>query len=249
MNILSWPHLFLSALFFFSLDGQARPIPPLTGAVIDEAQVFSQAQKQYLEQTLQNYLQASGVQIQVAFLSSLDGDPIEDFSIRAVDEWKLGSAKEDKGLLILFALQERKSRIEVGQGLEGEITDILTGRLLRDIRPLMKEARYGEAVTFLLTELTANLEKPLVISPDKQSSFQPQATTKKSSLFVTLFKLFIFLLFILFYFLAPLLPFQSQRRSWGHSSGGWGGGGSSGGGSSWSGGGGGFSGGGSSSDW
>src|SRR5262249_5845924 len=64
-------------------------------------------------------------------IASLENEALEDYSMRVVESWKLGSAKRDDGLLMLIAVAERRARIEVGHGLEGAITDALSARVLR----------------------------------------------------------------------------------------------------------------------
>lgn len=96
-------------------------VPPLRQRVEDSAGILRPEQRQALEQSLADYEQRTGHQIAELTVPSLRGDPLEDFSIRVVEAWKLGDRKRDDGLLIVMALEERKVRIEVGYGLEGVV--------------------------------------------------------------------------------------------------------------------------------
>lgn len=66
-------------------------------------------------------------------LPSLEGEPLEDFTIHVMESWKLGNKDRDDGLLLFIAVAERKIRIEVGQGLEGEVTDAVSSRIISEI--------------------------------------------------------------------------------------------------------------------
>lgn len=93
----------------------AFQVPALTGPVMDETGTLSPAVLQKLSGLLQSTAQRGNVQLQVLVLSSLQGDVIEQASIKIVDQWKLGDAKKDNGVLFLIVPSERKMRIEVGQ--------------------------------------------------------------------------------------------------------------------------------------
>jgi uncharacterized protein len=69
----------------------------------------------------------------VVLLRGLEGDALEDVSMRAAEQWRLGDAKRDDGLLVLLAMKERSARVEVGYGLEGVVTDALASRVIRDV--------------------------------------------------------------------------------------------------------------------
>lgn len=108
-----------------------RAIPPLAGPVMDEAGILQRNQVAMLENELRAYPPA--LQLQIWVISSLQGEAIEALTIRAVEAWKLGTAKEDRGALVLISVGDRQMRIEVGQGLEGEIPDITAGRIIRQV--------------------------------------------------------------------------------------------------------------------
>lgn len=246
------PLIFLA--FSFLLPLPALEVPPLTGPVEDKASILSREEKQELEQFLLALDRQTGVQIAVLTIPSLEGESLEAFSIKTAETWALGQEGEDNGVLLLVALAERAIRIEVGYGLESELTDAKSGLIIRSVMaPRFREERYGqgiiEAVRNMAGIATGNEEilSEQVRNPD---------TDDNDDTFAGLAFFIIFALIMLsgfgkrggllrLLFLGSLLG--SGRRGGGFSGGGFGGGGFGGGG--FSGGGGGFGGGGASGGW
>lgn len=220
------------------------PVPRLTGPVVDQAKVLQPGEVQRLDQLSRAALAAEGGQgPQLAFLivPSLEGEPIEDYSIRVAEQWKLGTAAKDNGLLFVVSVQDRRMRIEVGGGLEGEITDAQSSRIIREIlTPAFRQGRYGDG-------LYAAAQTALAYTGVEVGSRSrgPQEGEKKGIPAVSL------LFFIIFAILFGLGG--GRRRGFWIGGpggfGGFGGGGFGGGGGGFRGGGGGFSGGGSSGSW
>jgi uncharacterized protein len=225
------------------------PIPALSGPVIDEAALLSADQRATLDQEIRSFLPS--VQLQVWTVTSLNNEPIESLSIRAVEKWKLGTGKQDNGVLILVSRDDRRMRIEVGQGLESVLPDALTGRIIDGImKPYFREGQYYEGITLAAREIhnRATGEYPTGDSPLAHAERAPRRVPGITAIIFA----FIILMLLSRTGLCPLLMLMGGRRrgffggsGWG--GGGWGGGGGGGGG--WSGGGGGFSGGGSSGNW
>lgn len=124
--------LIVLALLLVAGSAAALEPPALTGRVNDYAHLLPADRARALTDRLAAHEQKTGHQFVVLTIPSLEGDPLEDFSIRTVEKWKLGHAKVDDGLLLLVAQRERKVRIEVGYGLEGHITDALSSRIIRN---------------------------------------------------------------------------------------------------------------------
>jgi uncharacterized protein len=100
-----------------------------------------------IEQTLTTFEEQDSTQVAVLTIDSLQGDALEDFSIRTVEKWRIGQKGKDNGVLLLVVKADRKLRIEVGRGLEGVLTDLATGRIIDHvIRPLFKEGRFDEGI-------------------------------------------------------------------------------------------------------
>lgn len=124
--------LLAAAVLALALPAAALEVPYLSGRVVDEARLLDAASAQDLETTLKAFEQRTGRQVAVLTLPSLEGEVLEDFSIKVARTWKLGRAGRNDGVLILVARDDRKARIEVGYGNEGALTDAAAGRIIRD---------------------------------------------------------------------------------------------------------------------
>ena len=124
-----WPMLFiLLPLPVAALD---VPAPP-SRWVTDTAGLIDPAAAQALDQKLAAFEQQTGAQFIIYTLPSLNGDPVEDFTMRAAEKWKVGQKKYDNGLILFVFVKEKKIRVEVGYGLEGTITDAYSSRVIRE---------------------------------------------------------------------------------------------------------------------
>lgn len=140
---------FLGILFiFFSASASALDVPPPPEQyVTDRAGVLSASTIQLLNQYLYQYEKKTGSQVVVAVFSSLEGDSLEDFSIRLATAWKAGQEGKDNGVVFLVFIQDRAARIEVGYGLEGLLPDITARQILaRDVFPYFKQGKWDEGV-------------------------------------------------------------------------------------------------------
>lgn len=134
---------FLCCLFVSSASG--LDVPKYRGYVNDYANMISPQMEGKLERALQSFDLSDSTQIAILTLDSLEGDSLEDFSIRTVDKWKIGQKGKDNGVLLLVFKKDRKMRIEVGRGLEGVLTDLLSGRIIDGIiSPAFKAGQFDE---------------------------------------------------------------------------------------------------------
>jgi uncharacterized membrane protein YgcG len=129
---------------------QQKQFPAYTGHVNDFANILDQETKQKLELWLTNFENKTGAQIAVVTVTSLEGRPIEEYANELYRAWGIGAKTgehKDKGALLLVAVQDRKTRLEVGYGLEGDLPDGLAGEIIRRMRPGLQQGRYSEAMT------------------------------------------------------------------------------------------------------
>jgi uncharacterized protein len=125
----------------------ALEVPPLKGRVNDYAGMLSSATQQQLESSLRDLEQTDSTQIVVLIIPSLEGEVIEEFSIKVADQWKIGQKDFDNGAILLVAQKDRKLRIEVGYGLEGSLTDLMAGRIIRNaIVPQFKAGHFDQGI-------------------------------------------------------------------------------------------------------
>lgn len=142
-------------VWLVSVRAFALDVPPLRGHVNDVAGVLSPAEQSALEARLAAFEQQTKHQFALLTIQSLEGDAIEDFSMRVAEAWKLGDAKQDDGLILLVVVADRKVRIEVGYGLEGDIPDALAGRVIREvIAPRFRQGQHAQGVSEAFSVLT-----------------------------------------------------------------------------------------------
>ena len=219
-----------------------------TSPVHDQAQMLDDGTAEKLRRLLLKVHEKSGVQIGVLTVESLEGDPIEDASIRTAEVWKLGDRKTDSGVLLMIAKAERKIRIEVGQGLEGELTDLESREIIeRVMAPYFRQGRTSDGIAQGVLAVVSK------VAPTALDGENVVSTRRKRS--VQLNPFVILIVIVAWIILAAFSRRHGVSRvrpgGWGGGGfGGFGGGGSSGGfGGGFGGGGGGFSGGGSSGGW
>lgn len=127
----------------FALDtSKLKP----TGYVNDFAHALGGRGAQELEAYCANLEQATGAQMAIVTVDTLDGEPVEDAANRLYREWGIGKKGKDEGILILLAIKDHKSRVEIGYGLEPVISDGDAGGILRGIRPILQQGNYGGAL-------------------------------------------------------------------------------------------------------
>jgi uncharacterized protein len=115
--------------------------------VTDETRTLSAAERQALETKLADWEQRSGNQLVVLLVPSTKPEPIEAYSIRVADAWKIGRKGQDNGALFVVAKDDRRMRIEVGYGLEGVLTDVTSRRIIAEnVAPLFRENKFAAGV-------------------------------------------------------------------------------------------------------
>lgn len=123
---------FAAASMAAAADDGLQPIPPLTAHVTDLTGTLDAQQKQTLEGELAALEKAKGAQLGVLVVPTTQPEDIAQYGIRVADAWKLGRKDTDDGLILIVAKNDRRVRIEVGQGLEGAIPDAAAARVIRE---------------------------------------------------------------------------------------------------------------------
>lgn len=155
-------------LFCLLLATQAwgLDIPALRGHINDSAGLLSPGRAAALEQLLSDFERSDSTQIVVLTVPTLGGDNLEDFSIKVAESWRIGQQGIANGVILLVAKAERKVRIEVGRGLEGKLTDLVAGRIIRgDIAPRFKAGDFDGGITAGVTALVAVAKGEYKASP------------------------------------------------------------------------------------
>jgi uncharacterized protein len=247
----------LAASAVFGLDtSKLKP----TGYVNDFAHVLSPGGKQALENYCAELERATGTQMAIVLVDSLDGDPVDDVANTLYRQWGIGKKGKDEGILLFFAVKDHKDRAEIGYGTEPIITDGYAGGVLRGIRPILRQGNYAGAILAAADEIGEKIAQSKGVTLNVARPIRTERRApRQRSIPIPLIILGVFaILWIIGRFTGGgggtgfltglLLGSMMGRGSSGWSGGGFGGGGSSGGG--WGGFGGGDSGGGgASSDW
>ena len=147
------------------------PIPELQTRVTDLTQTLNADQQSHLEAKLAAFEQETGSQIAVLIVSSTQPEAIEQYSIRVVDSWKLGRKKQDDGVLLLVAKDDRKMRIEVGYGLEGVIPDVVAKRIIEEIMtPHFRQGDFYGGITKATEQMMRLIKGEQFPPPQKTQS-------------------------------------------------------------------------------
>ncbi|MBF0440876.1 MAG: TPM domain-containing protein [Oligoflexales bacterium] len=229
-------------------------VPELVGPVVDTADVLSEKTRVYLDQQLRELKKNTGTQIAVLTVKKLENETIEQYSIRVAEKWKLGDASSDRGVILLLSVEDKKVRIEVGQGLEGDLTDVYASRIIREkMVPLFREGDFNAGVISGIVYIISFTDPDYrLLSEDGKPFKKRRGSFSGAGLGLIPLIVLIFII-IAASGILPFFPGFSRRRIYGwhdrFGGGGFFGGGSGGGFGGFSGGGGGFSGGGASGGW
>jgi uncharacterized protein len=241
----------LLALVFFLLASSsfALEVPPgPEGRVTDLTRTLTRDEIERLDRKLAAFERETTNQIAVLLIPSLEGDSLEDYSIRLGEKWKIGQKGRSNGVILLIVKNDRKVRLEVGYGLEGALPDALAGTIIRnEIGPRFRDGHFYQGIDAAINAVMAATK----------GEYKPSPKRERGSPIGAWLPFLIVLALIVFFALAAS---QGRRRNY-HSGGsrGWtsgggffsggSGGGFSGGGGGFSGGGGDFGGGGASGEW
>ena len=121
---------FFAFLLLLPFTVEAAKIPLPRGYVNDYGNMISPPVEADLAAKLKKFEETDSTQIVILTVPSLEGDPVEDYSIKVAEAWKIGQKGKDNGILFLVSREDRKMRIEVGRGLEGKLTDLTAGRII-----------------------------------------------------------------------------------------------------------------------
>jgi uncharacterized protein len=129
--------------------------------VVDTARLLPLAEKDRLGAELRRYAEASGNQIVILTVPSLEGEDAAAFANKAARAWGVGAKSGNTGVLILVARAESRVRFEVGRGLEDRLTDVLSKRIQRDVTvPHFRAGRFGQGLLETVTAIETSLAPP-----------------------------------------------------------------------------------------
>ncbi|WP_407060907.1 TPM domain-containing protein [Acinetobacter faecalis] len=136
-------------------DGETiRTLPTLNEPVIDQANILSASEKQQISVRILKLNEQAKAQIGVVIVPTTGQEDIFDFTMRVAEQWKLGSEKQDNGLLMAIAINDRRIQIATGYGLEGVLPDIVASRIIRNnITPYFKQNQFAQGIDAGLAEI------------------------------------------------------------------------------------------------
>lgn len=173
-----------------------RDLPAqLNAPIIDQANVLSAAQNAELTQKIQKIYQQGKAQIGIVIVPSTGQEDIFQYGMRVAEEWKLGSAERDNGLLIVVALNDRRIQILTGYGLEGVLPDIINHQIIENqIKPQFKQQQYAQGLNDALTEIDRVLSQDPEVAQQaaeelkqRQAEAHRQQNAQQSTLGLALF--------------------------------------------------------------
>jgi uncharacterized protein len=159
---------FAVVLLCFVAVGEARALtfPPLSGRVVDEAQLLTPAERASLTASLADLEAKTTNQFVIVTLKSLQGTTIEDYGYQLGRHWQIGQKDRNSGVLLIVAAAERKVRIEVGYGLEGTLTDAIAKVIIENaIVPAFRSGNFAGGIRSGADEIIRLLRNDAVISP------------------------------------------------------------------------------------
>lgn len=152
-------------------------VPELTGRVVDQADILSQAGEQRLSDRIRDLERVTGGQMAVLTVPSLDGDSLEGFGLRVAESWKIGRKGQDNGALLLISLKDRKTCLEIGHGWEGPICDARAGDIIRGMGSYFRRKEYAQGIEFAVGEV-----RRMVIGEQGTGSAVPGAGSLRKEL-------------------------------------------------------------------
>jgi uncharacterized protein len=175
-GFMKLPRAILAAVLFFAPPivpwvSADVAIPPLKARVTDLTATLTPEQTAALESKLAAFEQRKGSQLAVLLVPTTQPETVEQYSIRVVDQWKLGRKGVDDGVLLLIAKDDRKLRIEVGRGLEGALPDAIAKRIIaEDIVAPFKKGDFNAGVNAGVDRIIKVVDGEPLPAPKAKSS-------------------------------------------------------------------------------
>jgi uncharacterized protein len=159
-----------------SFAEKVATIPAPTGYIDDYAQVFSADGKSSMEAQCRELHNKTKAQVFVVTVTTTEGEAVETFANELFAKWKIGEKKTDRGVLMLFAIKDRKRWIEIGYGFEGILNDAKVGDIGRSMVPYLQAANYDEAAETGLRQITQVIATDAGVTLDNLSNPAPVET-------------------------------------------------------------------------
>lgn len=193
------------------LAAQTYPPQP-EGPVLDQAGIITDAQEQALDQRLREYNARTGRSIVVATVEDIGGEPIDVYTRNLAEEWGIGGAETEEGVLFLVAPNDRELWITTARGVQGTLTDISTGRIIRNtVVPAFKQGDYPGGILAGVDQIIERLDMDPV-QAEAIAEAEAAAERARSSEGGFPVGALIWIAFIGFFFILPMLGGGRRRR-------------------------------------
>lgn len=168
-----------------NVSGAELQLPALSSPVMDMAEFLTKSERNDLSELAYEINTNNGPQITILTVNDMQDYPIEEFSIRVAEKWKLGTKEKDNGLLVIIAKAERQMRIEVGNGIEGEVTDYDTTKYTKEIFPqYFKRGQFHAGLRIFMEDMAAKFNIKLNPGGNRIVRRAPQRAANKSGNFI-----------------------------------------------------------------
>lgn len=187
----------------------AQEFPELSGRVVDQANIIPDATEAELTQKLAALEEQSQRQLVIVTLNDLQGYDISDYGYQLGREWGIGDTERNDGALLIVAPNDRKTRIEVGYGLEGIMTDALSSLIIQNqLIPRFRDGDYAGGIS----AGTDSIVQQLALPEDEARVIASQASESRSRDSGFPIGGLIWIAIILFFFIIPMLRGRRRRR-------------------------------------
>jgi len=170
--------LAMTLLVLFAVPASAQTFPPLSGRVVDQANLLSPAQEVDLSSKSAALEAQTGRQFVVATVNSLEGRTIEDYGYRLGRHWQIGRKGEDDGVILLVAPNEKKVRIETGYGARVFLTDAVSSLIVRNA--ILPRFREGDMAGGIMAGADAIIQQ-MSLSPEQARKTASEAAARESA--------------------------------------------------------------------
>lgn len=187
-------------------------IPTLDNGVMDETGILTNSERNALNQKIMQFEADTGSQIAVLIIPTLDGEDIVDYTVRVIEDWQLGRKNIDDSVLLFVALNDRKMRIEVGDGLEGAIPDLAAMMILEDhLMPAFRSENYGAGIMAAVDDIIGKIQGEALPSIS-DAPLEPVSENTNSSLLWNIFYGYLVVAGIIFIIWPILKKYRQNPR-------------------------------------
>ena len=191
----------------------AQEYPPRpAGPVYDGADLIPPSEEAALDQRLRDYNAQTGRAIVVATVPSLEGNDVDLYSRGLAEEWGIGGAETEEGVLLFVARDDRKMAIKTARGVQGRLTDISSGRIIREtLRPAFREGDFAGGIDAAVDRIIERLD----LEPAQAEAIaEAEAAAEQERQSEGGFPIgaLVWLAFIGFFFIAPMFGGGRRRR-------------------------------------